>query len=58
MYAVYLCGATDCFLSAIFKSSSDAWDWANTKSSNPEGYVIKYWETTEDIDTSNTGWEK
>lgn len=41
VFGVYLCGATDCFLSAAFVDEDAAADWAVVNSSNPEGYMIK-----------------
>ena len=57
MYAVYLCGCTDCFLHAMFMSWEDANKWAKENSKNPEGYLIKWWRTPQDMDTSDTGWD-
>ena len=56
MYAVYLCGATDCFLSALFMNKGAAECWAKENSKNPEGFAIKYFDTPLDIDTSKIGW--
>ena len=56
MYAVYLCGCTDCFLSAIFDSRDDAVAWAEGKNNKPEGYLINRWRSIADIDTSDNGW--
>lgn len=56
MYAVYLCGCTDCFLHAIFVTKDYAEKRAKEHSQNPEGYFIKHWATPEDIDREDTGW--
>ncbi len=58
MWAVYLCGCTDCFLHAIFASEKHAHEWAETHGTNPEGYMIEYWKTPAEIDISDTGWQK
>jgi hypothetical protein len=57
MWAVYLCGCTDCFLHAMFMSEQHAKEWADLHGTNPEGYMIEYWETPKQIDTSDTGWQ-
>ena len=57
MYAVYLCGCTDCFLHAMFMDENSAVKWAEEDSSNPEGYKIVYWACSTDVDKSDTGWE-
>ena len=56
MWAVYLCGATDCFLHAMFDSYGSAEEYALAVSKNPEGFVIKEFKTPQDIDMSDTGW--
>lgn len=56
MYAVYLCGCTDCFLHALFMSEKAAIKWAEENSKNPEGYIIKMWATPDEIDRTDTGW--
>lgn len=58
MYAVYLCGATDCFLSAMFMSEAQARVWAMEHSKNPEGFTVVYWADIYDIDKSATGWQQ
>jgi hypothetical protein len=57
MWAVYLCGATDCFLHALFRDHEAALEWAANNSTNPEGYSIRYWASIADIDKTDTGWE-
>ena len=56
MWAVYLCGATDCFLHAMFVSYGSAEEYALAVSKNPEGFRIIEWPEIKDIDTSDTGW--
>ena len=56
MWAVYLCGATDCFLHAMFSQYSEAEEYAISVSRNPEGFLIKEWPNISDIDVSDTGW--
>ena len=56
MWAVYLCGATDCFLHAMFSQYGEAEEYAIAISRNPEGFIIKEWPNISDIDTSDTGW--
>jgi hypothetical protein len=58
MWAVYLCGATDCFLHALFMTREQAYQWAEQESNNPEGFHVKRWDKISDIDTSDTGWEQ
>lgn len=59
MWAVYLCGATDCFLHAMFMTREQAYAWAeNEASGNPEGFMVKRWDKISDIDTTDTGWEQ
>ena len=57
MYAVYLCGPTDCFLRAMFMDERHAEEWAYANSFNPEGYKIVYWSCSSDVDKSDTGWQ-
>ena len=60
MWAVYMCGATDCFLAAMFMDFDTADQWAEFYShnyGNPEGFTITFWKNITDIDTSDTGWE-
>ena len=57
MWAVYLCGPTDCFLHAMFYYEHAAKEWAKQHDKNPEGYKIVYWHSPNEIDTSDTGWE-
>lgn len=57
MYGVYLCGCTDCFLSALFMDEEDAVKWAEETSKNSEGYSVRYFQTPLDIDKTDTGWE-
>lgn len=59
MYALYLCGATDCFLHAIFMEYGCAEEYAlSLPHMNPEGFYIKEWKSIKDIDTSDTGWQQ
>lgn len=58
MWAVYLCGCTDCFLHALFADEHRAKKWAIENSRNPEGYVIHYYATPNDIPNDDTGWER
>lgn len=58
MWAVYLCGPTDCFLHAMFREGGQAIMWAEENDVNPEGYLIKFFKNVEDIDRTDTGWEK
>lgn len=58
MWAVYLCGATDCFLHACFTEYGQAEEWAIQFSNNPEGFMIKEWPSVSDISISDTGWNK
>ena len=55
-YAVYSCGATDCFLHAVFASNIEAVKYAHENSLNPEGYLIKEWSKDSDIDLTDTGF--
>ncbi len=55
MYAVYLCGPTDCFLHNIYGQYGEAEEYA-IAFQGPEGFVIKEWKTVADIDVSDTGW--
>lgn len=57
MWAVYLCGATDCFLHAMFSQYGEAEEYALVMSRNTEGFSIKEWPNISDIDTSDTGWQ-
>lgn len=57
MYAVYVCGPTDCFLQALFINWVQAAAWANVHCTNPEGYQIRYWACATDVDKSDTGWQ-
>jgi hypothetical protein len=57
MFAVYLCGCTDCFLTAMFRDEKEAYKWARENSKNPEGFRVAYWRTPEEIDRNDTGWE-
>lgn len=41
VYGVYLCGPTDCFLSAVFLDREYAGKWAAVANTNPEGFVVK-----------------
>jgi hypothetical protein len=56
MWAVYFCGATDCFFHACFSQYGEAEEHGLSISKNPEGFIIKEWPTVNDIDTSDTGW--
>ncbi len=56
MWAVYLCGCTDCFLHAMFSVENDAKKWAEENSRNPEGFRVVYWAAPADIDMTDTGW--
>ena len=56
MFAYYQCGATDCFLTAIFNSKEMAEEYAKNSRQNPEGFFICEWKTLSDIDMSDTGW--
>lgn len=58
MWAVYLCGCTDCFLHALFVSEEAAKKWAQENNHTPEGYKIYYWADIYDIDKSDTGWSQ
>ncbi len=58
MWAVYLCGATDCFLHAMFVDQDDADQWLKDNSHNPEGGYVELWKTPTEIDTSDTGWNR
>lgn len=58
MWAVYLCGPTDCFLHAMFMTREEAYAWAEKQDTNPEGYCVKRWDKIADIDTTDTGWEQ
>lgn len=49
MYGVYLCGCTDCFLTAMFQEQVEAIKWAEENSKNPEGFVIKYFAVPDEI---------
>lgn len=55
-YAVYLCGPTDCFFSAMFldKEAAEKYGEAN----NQDGFTIREWNCLEDIDTSEIGWSQ
>ena len=57
MWAVYFCGATDCFLEAMFSQYGEAEEYALALSRNPEGFLIKEWPRISDIDTTDTGWQ-
>lgn len=57
MYAVYLCGPTDCFLHALFMVREEAVCWAEQRES-PDHYIIKRWDSLKDVDTTDTGWEQ
>ena len=50
VYGVYLCGPTDCFLSALFVSRVAAEEWAIVASTNPEGYLVRSVRVDEIID--------
>lgn len=41
MYGVYLCGVTDCFLSAVFFDEAHTDSWGKLYSTNPEGYLVR-----------------
>jgi len=56
MFAYYQCGATDCFLTAIFNSKERAEEYARSHRQNPEGYFIIEWKSPSDIDITDTGW--
>ena len=56
MWAVYLCGSTDCFLHAMFSSEALATEWAAKYGINPEGYRIVFWKDPSEIDKTDTGW--
>ena len=57
MWAVYLCGPTDCFLHALFRSEWDAQEWARQQDrQRPEKCLIKFFPAPADIDTTDTGW--
>lgn len=56
MWAVYLCGCTDCFMAAMFMVEEDAKEYAKKVSRNPEGFHIVYFHNISDIDTTDTGW--
>lgn len=49
MWAVYLCGCTDCFLTALFGTHERALKWAKENSHNPEGYTIQFFANPIDI---------
>lgn len=55
-YAVYLCGATDCFLTAVFTDRAEAAKYLREAHKNPEGGFIRYWRRKEDMDFSDTGF--
>ena len=57
MFAVYLCGPTDCFLHAMFLERDDAYEWAKSRKVGDD-YMIKRWDKLSDVDTSDTGWEQ
>jgi hypothetical protein len=57
MWAVYLCGPTDCFLHAMFMTREQAYLWAIEQCKNPEGYKVKRWDKPSDIDITDTGWQ-
>jgi hypothetical protein len=64
VWAVYLCGCTDCFLHALFDDEEKAKKWAVENSHNPEGYSIVFYKTPSDIPVyylktktgDDTGW--
>lgn len=58
MWAVYLCGPTDCFLEALFMCQATALNWLKEQDIAPDRYLITRWEKLSDIDTSDTGWEQ
>ncbi len=58
MWAVYLCGPTDCFLHAMFMVREDAYEWATAQCINPEGFEVKRWDKISNIDITDTGWEQ
>jgi hypothetical protein len=41
----------------MFMEETDAVEWAETNSKNPEGYLIRYWACATDVDKSDTGWQ-
>lgn len=53
-FVVYLCGCTDCFPWAIFKTEDEAIEWAEEKSRNPEGYIIE--ENYMSLKVGNDEW--
>lgn len=57
MWAVYLIGATDSFLHALFMDEQEAYKWGNENSGFCEGFYVKFWKTPEKIDKSDTGWQ-
>ena len=57
MWAVYLCGCTDCFLHAMFAVENDAKKWLEENNRNPEGAYIVFFNTPEEIDKTDTGWQ-
>lgn len=58
MWAVYLCGPTDCFLHCMFFDKEVAEEWAVSNNRNPEGYYIKYFNSPMDVDIADTGREQ
>lgn len=57
MWAVYICGCTDCFLHAMFMDESEAYKWAAAHNRNPEGYRVVFFAKPTDIDRTDTGWQ-
>lgn len=56
MWGVYLCGCTDCFLHALFVDKDKAEAWGKENGTNPEGYLLKFFATPQDIPRTDTGW--
>lgn len=58
MWAVYLIGPTDEFLNALFMDEHEAWKWGEVLGGRCDGYRMYFIQNPEDIDRTDTGWEK
>jgi len=41
----------------MFQSFDQAVEYAEKHGTNPEGWLIEYWDNFSDIDVSDTGWD-
>ena len=57
VFAVYLCGATDCFLAAVFNDNEEALEYGQKHSRNPEGFYVREWKRRSDVDFTDTGFD-